>query len=84
MDKVKLNSSDGPFQHYIFLKCPQCSNLIVVSGSSLISVDIEELKRNNFAARCKHCTFNGVVVGSEVVHSIEFDATEFRRSAASR
>jgi hypothetical protein len=80
MEKIKVSFGD-PFVQYVFLKCPECAKITKLRYSSKASRDENDMKHNNYVGKCQHCDFNGVIAGSEVVHMVEFDTTEFRRAA---
>jgi hypothetical protein len=81
MENIVVSSGSGPFVYLVFFNCPKCRKLLSTRGTENQHHSDAEMRAKNFKAR-HECGFDGVLVGTEMLHLVELDFTEWRAAAA--
>ena len=81
MENIVVSSGSGSFVYLVFFNCPNCKKLLSTRGTENHHHSDAEMRAKNFRAR-HECGFDGVLVGTEMLHLVELDFTEWRAAAA--
>jgi len=72
MDHFQIGWGSG-FVYTLFFECPDCKAMIAFHDYTDSQRTETQLRAKAYPAACSKCNFKGVLHGSAIIHSVEFE-----------